>query len=57
MLRDKDGNILEIVPVKGLKLRRGGKEHLESIPWYWDGKEWYVEKVKLSSYLKGDNDE
>ena len=32
MISDKEGKEVETVPVKKLKLRRGGREQLETIP-------------------------
>ena len=51
-LRDRDGKQVELVKVKGLRYRRGGKDAVESLQWYSNGKEWFVEKLKVVDYIK-----
>ena len=52
-VKDKDGNQIDLVSVKSVKLKRGGREVLESLPWYSNQKgEWFVERPKIAEYIK-----
>jgi hypothetical protein len=51
-LRAADGTPVELIAIKSIKLRRGGKDYMESIPWFSNGKEWFVERSRIASYLK-----
>lgn len=51
-IRTKDGLQVELVKVKGLKYKRGGKEAVESLPWYSNGKDWFVEKSRVTDHVK-----
>lgn len=53
ILKDKNDDELELVSVKKLKLKRGGNDYLETLPWYSDGKDWFVEKELIKDYIKG----
>jgi hypothetical protein len=53
ILKDKNDEELELVSVKKLKLKRGGNDYLETLPWYSDGKDWFVEKELIKDYIKG----
>jgi len=53
ILKDKNDEELELVSVKKLKLKRGGNDYLETLPWYSDGKDWFVEKELIKNYIKG----
>lgn len=45
---------INLINVKKVKLRRGGREYLETLPWYSaDGKDWFVEVAKIQDYIKG----
>ena len=37
-LRNADGTPVELIAIKSIKLRRGGKDYMESIPWFSNGK-------------------
>lgn len=46
---------INLLNVRKLKFKRGGREHCETLPWYSaDGKEWFVEKELIEDYIKGD---
>lgn len=54
-LRDREGSLVPVVRVSGLKLRRGGREVLERLPLYRGvSGEWYVEQRLIREYLKED---
>jgi hypothetical protein len=53
ILKDKNDEELELVSVNKLKLKRGGNDYLETLPWYSDGKDWFVEKKLIKNYIKG----
>jgi hypothetical protein len=53
ILKDKNDEELELVSVNKLKLKRGGNDYLETLPWYSDGKDWFVEKELIKNYIKG----
>lgn len=52
-IRDREGVPVEVVPVKGVRLKRGGKEELDKLPWYSNGKgEWFVELKRIAEWVK-----
>jgi len=52
-LRDREGNPVEVVSVKSVKLKRGGREELERLPWYSNGRgEWFVELKRIADWVK-----
>lgn len=51
-VKDKNGNPVELVNVKNLKYKRGGKDAVEALPWYSNGKDWFVEKSMVVDYVK-----
>ena len=52
-LKNNNDEELELIPVNKLKLKRGGNDYLETLPWYSDGKDWFVEKELIKDYIKG----
>jgi hypothetical protein len=51
-VKDKDGNPVVLVKVNDLKYKHGGKIFVESLPWYSNGKDWFVEKSSVEDYVK-----
>lgn len=52
-VKDKDGNLVELAPVKSVKLKRGGRDELEKFPWYANGKgDWFVELDLIRDYVR-----
>ena len=52
-VRDKEGKPVELVPVKSVRLKRGGREVLERLPWYsGPGGEWFVDRKGIEDFIK-----
>jgi hypothetical protein len=51
-VKDKDGKLVVLVKVNDLKYKHGGKIFVESLPWYSNGKDWFVEKSSVEDYVK-----
>jgi hypothetical protein len=52
-VKDKNGNQIELLPIKVLKFKWGQKEVLDRVPMYSNIKgDWFVEKRLVQEYLK-----
>lgn len=52
-LRDKEGVEVELVPVKGLRFRRGFGDIVERLPLYANEKgDWFVELKDVAEFIK-----
>jgi len=53
ILKDKSGQDVELIPVKGLKLRRGFSHLVDNLPLYaGTNGEWYIELKDVEEYMK-----
>jgi len=52
-VKDGKGKDLELVNIKNVRLKNGGKKLIEVSPLYSsDGKNWFIEKNLISDHIK-----